>query len=126
MNGIYINCQDLPFIAWILAGLKRDETRTRDMLRAIIGQRVALIETGTCPVPMIRGYATIGTPRRVSFDDIDARRAAQILGTPYDIKPGSAKVFYPLLHVRPCKPHPLPTEHTNHGRSYTEFNWPTK
>lgn len=126
MYGLFINCKAAPFIAEILARLKRDETRTRDMLRAIIGQRVALIETGTGPAPIIRGYATIGTPRRVSFDDIDARRTARILGTSYDIQPGGTKVFYPLLRVRPCKPYPLPTEHTNHGRSYTEFSRPTK
>lgn len=121
--GIFINCTRAPFIALILLHLKRDETRTRDMLGALAGRRVALIETGG-PAPIVRGYATIGPARRVSYDDTRARDAAYIMGTPYDIKPDGTKVFYRLTNVRPCRPYALPADHVNHGRAWTEFNPP--
>ena len=122
MYGIYINCDHDPFIALILLRMKRDETRPRDVFKTILGERVALIESGKNGKPaMIRGYATIGTPRRVSYDDTRARKAAHIMGTPYDITPGGYKVFYPMINPRRCKPYPLPADHVNHGRSYTEF-----
>ena len=125
MYGIYFNCKHDPFIALILLRLKRDETRTRNTFRAIIGERVALIESGKNGRPaIIRGYATIGTPRRVSYDNTRARKSARILGTQYDIKPGSTKIFYPMINPRSCKPYVLPADHTNHGRSYCEFSRP--
>ena len=126
MTGVYINCRLIPFIMLILAGVKHHETRTRDVFKALYGQRVALIETGRGPVPMVRGYATIGRPRRVPYSDTDAREAAQILGTPYDIQPGAEKVFYPLVRVRRCRPYPLLADHVNHGRSYCTFTKPGK
>lgn len=125
MYGIYINCTRAPFIALILLCLKRNETRTRDVFRAIIGERVALIQSGKNGRPaVVRGYVTIGAPRRVSYDDTRARKAAYILGTPYDIKPGGYKVFYPMINPRRCKPYALPADHVNHGRSYCEFTRP--
>lgn len=123
MFGLFINCSGAPFVADILARLKRDETRPRNVFRSIMGERVALIETGTGPVPIVRGYATLASARRVSFDDVAARAAARILGTPYDVPPGGTKVFYRLTRVRPCRPYPLPP-HINHGQSWTEFTRP--
>ena len=124
MFGIYINCKAEPFISDILSRRKPEETRPYDTLHAVTGKRVALIETGTGPVGIIRGYATITGSRVVSYDDISARKSACIYGTLYDIKPGETKVFYKLNRVRPCKPYPLPENHVNHGRSFTEFNRP--
>ena len=120
MTGIYINCRALPFVALILAGLKPWETRTRNMLGALCGQRVALIETGRGPA-MVRGYATITRAERISYNDTSARRAAQILGTSYDIQPEGAKWFYRLENVEKCQPYPVPANRINHGRAWTEF-----
>ena len=120
MPGIYINCSILPFITWILAGRKRYETRTRNMLRALVGQRVALIETGNGPA-MVRGYATICAPEYVPYDHVQARQRAKILGTPYDIPEGGRKVFYYLTDIKKCTPYPVPADRINHGRAWTEF-----
>lgn len=124
MFGIFINCKEAPFVNDILSRCKLEETRPYDVLRAVVGKRVALIETGTSPVGIIHGYATITGSRIVSYDDIPARKSACIYGTPYDIMPGETKVFYKLSRVRPCKPYPLPENHINHGRSFTEFSRP--
>lgn len=124
MSGIYINCRVYPFIAWILSGVKLYETRTRNTLRALIGQRVALIETGTGHAPTVRGYATIASAERIEHSDTEARKAARILGTSYDIRPGGAKVFYKLEDVQPCTPYPVPADRVNHGRSWTTYTEP--
>ena len=120
--GIFINCRRAQFIDEILARAKVYETRTRKMLHSLIGQRVYLIETGTGPRAKIRGSAVISGAVLVQFDDVAARKAAGIYGTPYDIKPGSTKWFYRLSAVRALKrPVPVPDQRENHGRAWT--NW---
>ena len=120
MYGIYINCRRQHFVDWILSGAKQDETRPRDVLRALVGQRVWLIETGL-GAPVVRGSALVESSRRVPYADEAARRAAGIHGTPYDIPRGGEKGFYHLADVRPVAPFPVPAARINHGRSYTEF-----
>ena len=120
MYGMFVNCRKAPFVSLMLDKCKRDETRSRNTLKPLIGQRVALIETGTRKRPFIRGYATITGAVQVSYDDTAARKAAGIYNTPYDIKPGVFKWFYRLADVEGTTPYSLP-EHVNHGRAYTEF-----
>lgn len=121
MTGIYINCKERDFVGMILAGNKAHETRTRNMLKNVVGERVALIETGTHKQPYIRGYATIASATKVVYNDIAARKAAGIYKTSYDIKEGGYKWFYLLEDVIMVRPYALPKEHINHGRSYTTF-----
>lgn len=121
MYAVYINCRRAPFLDLILSGSKLYETRSRDMLRRLVGQRVYLIETGTCPVPMVKASAVIASARSVPFSDVVARLSACIDGTPYDIKPDGAKVFYRLEDVQSVAPFPVPACRINHGRSYAEF-----
>ena len=121
MYGIYINCHLFPFVAWILSGRKAYETRGRNMLRALIGQRVALIETGKSPAPMVRGFATIASAEQIDYSNITARKAARILGTSFDILPGGTKWFYKLTDIQTVEPLPVPDARINHGRAWTEF-----
>lgn len=121
MYGIYINCSRNPFIDWILSGSKAHETRSRDVLAPLVGKKVYLIETGTASVPLVRAVADVVSSARVPFSDVAAREAAGIMGTAYDIKPGSSKVFYRLANVRRIDPFFAPVSRANHGRSYTEF-----
>lgn len=55
---VFINCQELPFIDWIIARKKTRETRTRNTLGRLIGERVYLAETGKGK-PLVRCVATI-------------------------------------------------------------------
>ena len=121
MYGIFIHCtRALPFIAWILARVKLWETRNSDVLRDLVGQRVALIDTGK-RINMVLGYATITRSKVVNYTNVRARKAARIYGTPYDIKPGGTKMFYRLANVQRITPYPLPADHVNSGRSFTRF-----
>ena len=119
--GIYINCRKYPFIDWIIALLKTYETRKRDMLHDLVGQRVAIIETGKGKRPMVRAMATVTESVTVPFHDRAMREAAMIFRTEYDIIPKNTKVFYKLENVEAVKPYPVPENRVNHGRSWTEF-----
>lgn len=44
--AIFINCSRFPFIDWIMKRQKIYETRNRNTLRQLVGQRVYLVETG--------------------------------------------------------------------------------
>jgi len=121
MRGIYINCKERDFIDMILKGNKAHETRARNTLKNVIGERVAIIETGTRKKPYVRGYATITKAVKVEYGNIAARKAAGIYKTSYDIKKGGYKWFYTLENVAIIRPYELPKERVNHGRSYTTF-----
>ena len=120
MFGIYINCRSVPFVDMILSGEKVFETRSRDMLRPLVGRMVYLIETGK-GVPMVKGTARIDYSFPVTRFFKRLRQDACIVGTAYDVKPGQMKIFYRLSDVRPVQPFPVPANKVNHGRSYTEF-----
>lgn len=119
--GIFINCSRCAFIAWILSGVKLYETRSRNVLRNLVGRRVFLIETGRGR-PMVTGSAIISGVSVVRFDDVKMRSRAKITGTEYDIPLDGAKYFYRLRDVRKLKkPFPLPDQRENHGRSWTAW-----
>ena len=118
--GIYINTALIPFVAQILSGAKPYETRTRNMLRTLIGKMVYIIETGHGQ-PMIVGRATISGAELVPYSNQAKRRQAQIIGTPYDIKPDGAKWFYKLDSIERLTPSLLPVTRENHGRSWTAW-----
>lgn len=120
MIGVYINCARYPFLDWIISKDKRYETRTRNMLGTLIGQRVALVETGKGK-PTVKAMATIAAVQTVDHSSNAMRDAAMITGTIYDIPEDSTKLFYSLTHVKPVEPYTLPANKKNHGRAYTEF-----
>ena len=118
--GFYINTSRAPFVVQIFSGAKLYETRTRNMLRSLIGKTVCIIETGHGH-PIIVGRATISGAELVPYSDSAKRRQARIIGTPYDIKPDGAKWFYKLDNVERLTPSPLPVTRENHGRSWTAW-----
>ena len=121
---VFINCSVFPFIAWILSGRKVYETRSRDTLRALVGQRVLLAETGRSGRPIIRCSCVIdhaitcdrGAFRKLrSLHLVPARSA-------YDWKQGTRKkVLYRITDVQPVVPFPAP-EGVRHGRVWMEYN----
>lgn len=109
--------------ALITSGLKTIETRpgSRNVLKKLIGQRVAVIDTSFKPAQVI-GYVTIyGSlfcPSRF-FDEF--RKETFIpAGSRFDDK-GSGKYMYYLANAEKCSPYPVPANRINHGRSYCEF-----
>ena len=121
---LFINCDLLPFLDQILNLDKILETRSRNMLRALIGQRVFLAETHRGKRPIIRGSAIIGHPIVTrSRDDWEQFRSMACIPSccPYDWQPDTkAKYLYPLIGVEPVTPF-SPPEGVRHGRVWMEY-----
>lgn len=123
---VYINCQRVPFVDLIMEQLKLDETRTRNTLRAVVGQRVLLAETGHGPA-VCRCYAVIREPvpvrSRKEWNRLRSRHRVPS-GSRYDWQPGTkVKYLYPVSGVIPCSPF-MPLEGVRHGYVWMEYNGP--
>jgi predicted transcriptional regulator len=123
LYGVFVNSQKVPYAQMIVDGVKKFETRGKNVLRRLIGHRVAIVETGKGS-PVIVGFVTIDS---ADFFCTDAWEKAgrQLACVPknseYDDH-GRGKWMYKLidpfaLHT-PIK---LPANAIRHGRSYCEF-----
>lgn len=56
---LFINCKLFPFVDLIIKGLKTYETRNRNTLKALLGKRVFIAETGKGKKPVVRCCCTI-------------------------------------------------------------------
>ena len=131
MYGIFINEDDIPFALLIGQGKKTIETRTKDMLGKLVGERVALISTSKKRMPLIVGYATITAKQFVPecmLDSTEARTLTHIpKGSKYDKYVYNKNAYcygkwcYVMRWPEVCQPSPLPLEAVRHGRSYCEF-----
>lgn len=121
---VFINCRLFPFIAWIISGKKLYETRTRDTLRALVGRRVYLAETGRSGRPVVR--CSVYIDHSMTVDKGCWRRLRFLHRVPsksvYDWQPWThKKVLYRLTDVLPCDPF-TPPEGARHGRVWMEYN----
>ncbi len=131
MYGIYINEDEIPFAKLIAEGKKQLETRTRDMLGKLVGERVALVSTSKNRMPMIVGLATITAKQFVPdylLDTQDARGLTYIpKGSKYDKYSYNKKAqcygkwCYVMRWPETFNPIPLTDNITRHGRSYCEL-----
>ena len=121
---VFINCSRFPFLSWILNRSKLYETRTRDTLRALVGQRVYLAETGHGRRAIVKSSARIA----YVFPVISAAAWQRLRplycvpsGSQYDWRPGTRiKYMYVLEDVRNVAPFPVP-EGVRHGRVWMEY-----
>ena len=120
---VFINCSLFPFLTWIISGRKQYETRTRNTLRSLVGQRVFLAETGRGR-PVIRASAVIQSVVVVrSRKEWKALRKAHRVpaGSAFDWKPWTkCKYLYELADVAPVSPF-TPPEGVRHGRVWMEY-----
>jgi len=125
---VFINCRLFPFVDMILRLTKLYETRTRNMLRSLIGQRVILAETGH-GAPLARCMVTIGDP--LVARSRDAWNACKKWtgiddGSPYDWQDETkVKYMYPLYDIQRIEPFRVP-EGIRHGRVWMEYNTEVK
>jgi len=131
MIGIYIANNRMTRYADLCArGYKRDETRNRDTLGKLVGQRVEIIRTGTKLgggkyKPEIIGCVTITGKRfctREEFRTMENYNRHLIPpGSLYDCT-GKGKWCYslgdPVLYD---EPKPLPENRIMHGRVWCEY-----
>ena len=122
MYGIYVNENGcVPYAKAIVQRYKPIETRNRNMLKSLIGERVAVVRTKRGKQPMVVGHATIFKTEFHTQEELDTMRNMTLIpeGSQYDCK-GKGKWCYYMVDAEECEPYPLP-ERINHGRSYCEF-----
>lgn len=121
---VFINCSRFPFLAWILSGRKQFETRTRNTLGSLVGQRVLLAETGKGR-PLVRCSAVIRSVIVVRSRSEFRRfrsRCCIARGSAFDWQPWTkAKYLYLLEGVQPVDPF-CPPEDVRHGRVWMEYH----
>lgn len=125
-KAVYINCNGIPFVDLIMMFQKPVETRNRNTLRTLTGERVYIAETRNGRKPLVRCSLVFGEPAiaetRAAWETV--RNAACIpAGHPrYDWNGTTRrKVIYPISDVHACDPFILP-EGVRHGRVWMEFN----
>lgn len=121
MIGVFVR---KPYARKIVSGEKIWETRTRNTLRQLLGERVAIIETGNCKAHIV-GYATIGwhpyfVRSKKAWDSIRDRTCIPA-GDKYD-NFGSGKWCYGMHGAEETTPYPLPSNAIRHGRVWCEFD----
>lgn len=123
MYGIFVNDNGCMHYAILLAtGLKTIETRSRDMLAKLVGQRVAIVRTHSGKAPHIVGYVTITGKAFCKTEDFDKYFDQHLVQPSSKYAPtGRGKWFYFCSDAETCKHYPLPADAVRHGRSWCEF-----
>ena len=123
MKGIFINEDGgIRYAEAIVKGYKSIETRRRNMLKQLIGDRVAVVRTRRGVSPMVIGYVDIVTACYHNAQWLDEHRDLTLIppGSKHDAV-GFSKWCYFLENAEPCDPFPLPEGAVRHGRSWCEF-----
>lgn len=123
MYGFFVNENTIPFAALLTLGMKTMETRNRDMLKALVGERVAVISTRRGRKPWIVGYVTITGKHFCDHDEFDQYYNQHFVepGSKYAPKPGRGKWLYFVEDADRCYPKDLPENAIRHGRAWCEF-----
>lgn len=128
MYGIFVNERGAgKYATWLVSGQKTIETRNRDMLSALVGQRVAVVKThrGMLPQrgPVVVGYVTITGKSFCAADDFQKHFSEHLVPehSAYAPQNGRGKWFYHIADAETCEPYVLPVDAVRHGRSWCEF-----
>ena len=122
MKGMFVaddGC--IRYAEAIAKGLKRIETRNRNTLANLLGEKVAIVRTRRGKNPTVVGYVHMFCVSREDRGWLDDHRMATLIpvGSKYDTAP---KWCYWLDDAEECEPYPLPANAVRHGRSWCEFN----
>ena len=121
-KGIFVNNDGVPYADAIVRGYKPIETRNRNMLRQLVGERVAVISTSRKRKPMVVGYVDIVGAEFCRADEFENYRDQTLIppGSRFDAN-RSGKWFYHLENAEEITPYPLPADALRHGISWCEF-----
>lgn len=124
MKAMFVNEDEWIYAKAIVYGYKTIETRSRDMLGKLVGERVAVIRTRHGKKPMVIGYVTIGYRYyEDNLDDLDRLRIDTLIqpGGKYDGKPRWLYSLYKAEALPRNEWYPLPENAVRHGRSWAEW-----
>lgn len=125
MKAMFVNeSGHVPYAQAICKRLKPVETRNKNMLSALVGERVAVVRTHRGKMPLVIGYVTIyrATHETQKVMNSDYMRHLTLIpeGSAYD-SGVNGKWCYWLMDAEECEPFPLPASAVRHGRSWCEF-----
>ena len=125
MKAMFVNQlshQGVKYADAIADGIKPVETRSRNMLQALVGERVAIVRTMRGKAPTVMGYVTVCSATFKPWEWMDANRDLTLIpsGSKYDCT-GRGEWCYFLRDAERCDPFPLPPSAIRHGRSWCEF-----
>ena len=123
MKGIFVNEPGgVHYASLIVHGYKTIETRSKNMLKDLVGCRVAVVRTSRHGKPMVIGYTTIYLSSFCEAKRFDRFFNQHFVNSESMFAPhGKGKWFYFLKDSEPCTPFPLPDSAVRHGRSWCEF-----
>ena len=126
MAGIFVNENGcVRYADAIVKGIKTIETRNRNMLKCLVGKRVAIVRTRRGKLPMVVGYADIVDSYFCPINQYEKYRDQTLVpeGSAYDVH-GKGKWLYFLTNAEKCDPFPLPQDAVRHGLSWCEYDDP--
>jgi len=121
MKGIFVNEDGcIRYAEAIVSGIKKVETRSRNMLRNLVGERVAIVRTRRGKSPVIVGYADITAVWKYDAEQMNNIRKFTLIpsGSKYDT---GSRWCYWMSRAEKCNPYPLPKNAVRHGRSWCEW-----
>ena len=112
----------VPYADALVDGLKGAETRSKNMLSALVGERVYIVRTVRGKQPTVIGMVDVVGSRFCPSADFEKYHSLHLVpsGSAYDVK-GKGKWFYFVENAERCEPFPLPPSAIRHGRSWCEF-----
>ena len=125
MKAMFINENERPYAYYIVTGLKTIETRSRNMLAPLVGERVAVVRTFRGAPALVVGYVTVVDSARKDWYYLNAHRGDTLIwgGSAYDTP---VRWCYFLENATECEWYPLPADAVRHGRSWCEFEEVTR
>ena len=124
MKAMFVNENGgIHYADAIVAGVKKIETRSRNVLWQLEDERVAVVKTHRNKKPMVVGYVRIVGKQFVSVEQFHKlfHRHLVPTGSQYDAH-GKGKWCYYLAGAEQCDPYPLPKDAVRHGLSWCEWN----
>lgn len=123
MKAMFVNEDGgIRYAQAIVQGYKPIETRKKNMLSALVGERVAVVRTRRGKSPSVVGFVDVVGSAHRNGKWMNENRDKTLIppGSKYDC--GSwAKWCYFLENPEACEPFPLPDTAIRHGRSWCEF-----
>ena len=111
-----------PYAVLLAAGLKNEETRTRNTLKGLAYETVAIAETGNGR-PTVVGYVMFGAGQKMYYKAFRDHFQYHLVPrfSKYDCKPDGFKWVYTVLSCQECEPYPVPENAVRHGRVWCEW-----
>ena len=122
IKGMYVNDSEKNYALAIALGIKTIETRSKNMLSALVGETVAIVRTGNGFPATVVGFVYVRAAEKMSEEFMNSNRCRTLIskGGKYD----NNRWCYMLeaaTMLEPSKCFELPGNTIRHGRSWCEF-----